>query len=263
MIFDTHAHLDSEQFEEDFDDIMQNIINKKISLIVNPGCDLPTSKKSVELSEKYDFIYSAVGFHPHEAKYMDQDAIKEIENLAILNNKVVAIGEIGLDYYYDFSPRDIQEDVFAEQMELANKLDLPFIIHSRDASNDTYEMVKKYKNNVDCVLHCYSQSKEMAKLYLDLGCYLSFAGPVTFKKSTNLQEVAKYTPLDRIFIETDSPYLSPEPKRGKKNEPSNIIYTGKKIAELKEISEEQLFKSTYNNAVRFFKLDKKFEIKTF
>ena len=263
MIFDTHAHLDSEQFEEDFDVIIHNIINKKISLIVNPGCDLPTSKKSVELSEKYDFIYSAVGFHPHEAKYMDQDAIKEIENLAILNNKVVAIGEIGLDYYYDFSPRDIQEDVFAEQMELANKLDLPFIIHSRDASNDTYEMVKKYKNNVDCVLHCYSQSKEMAKLYLDLGCYLSFAGPVTFKKSTNLQEVAKYTPLDRIFIETDSPYLSPEPKRGKKNEPSNVIYTGKKIAELKEISEEQLFKSTYNNAVRFFKLDKKFEIKTF
>lgn len=263
MIFDTHAHLDSEQFEEDFDVIIQNIINKKISLIVNPGCDIPTSKKSVELSEKYDFIYSAVGFHPHEAKYMDQDAIKEIENLAILNNKVVAIGEIGLDYYYDFSPRDIQEDVFAEQMELANKLDLPFIIHSRDASNDTYEMVKKYKNNVDCVLHCYSQSKEMAKLYLDLGCYLSFAGPVTFKKSTNLQEVAKYTPLDRIFIETDSPYLSPEPKRGKKNEPSNVIYTGKKIAELKEISEKQLFKSTYNNAVRFFKLDKKFEIKTF
>lgn len=263
MIFDTHAHLDSEQFEVDFDVIIQNIINKKISLIVNPGCDIPTSKKSVELSEKYDFIYSAVGFHPHEAKYMDQDAIKEIENLAILNNKVVAIGEIGLDYYYDFSPRDIQEDVFAEQMELANKLNLPFIIHSRDASNDTYEMVKKYKNNVDCVLHCYSQSKEMAKLYLDLGCYLSFAGPVTFKKSTNLQEVAKYTPLDRIFIETDSPYLSPEPKRGKKNEPSNVIYTGKKIAELKEISEEQLFKSTYNNAVRFFNLDKKFEIKTF
>ena len=244
MIFDTHAHLDSEQFEEDFDVIIQNIINKKISLIVNPGCDIPTSKKSVELSEKYDFIYSAVGFHPHEAKYMDQDAIKEIENLAILNNKVVAIGEIGLDYYYDFSPRYIQEDVFAEQMELANKLNLPFIIHSRDASNDTYEMLKKYKNNVDCVLH-------------------SFAGPVTFKKSTNLQEVAKYTPLDRIFIETDSPYLSPEPKRGKKNEPSNVIYTGKKIAELKEISEEQLFKSTYNNAVRFFKLDKKFEIKTF
>ena len=185
MIFDTHAHLDSEQFEEDFDVIIQNIINKKISLIVNPGCDIPTSKKSVELSEKYDFIYSAVGFHPHEAKYMDQDAIKEIENLAILNNKVVAIGEIGLDYYYDFSPRYIQEDVFAEQMELANKLNLPFIIHSRDASNDTYEMLKKYKNNVDCVLHCYSQSKEMAKLYLDLGCYLSFAGPVTFKKSTN------------------------------------------------------------------------------
>jgi len=261
MIFDTHAHLDSEQFEEDFDDIIQNIINNKISLIVNPGCDLPTSKKSVELSEKYDFIYSAVGFHPHEAKYMDEEAINEIERLSVSNKKVVSIGEIGLDYYYDFSPRDVQEDVFVRQMELANKLDLPFIIHSRDASNDTYEMVKKYKNNVDCVLHCYSQSKEMAKLYLDLGCYLSFAGPVTFKKSTNLQEVAKYAPLDRIFIETDSPYLSPEPKRGKKNEPSNVIYTGKKIAELKGISEEQLFKSTYNNGIRFFKLDEKFGIK--
>lgn len=228
MIFDTHAHLDSEQFEEDFEDIIQNIINNNISLIVNPGCDLPTSKKSVELSEKYDFIYSAVGFHPHEAKYMDEEAINEIERLANSNKKVVSIGEIGLDYYYDFSPRDIQEDVFIKQMALANKLNLPFIIHSRDASNDTFEMVKKYKNNVDCVLHCYSQSKEMAKLYLDLGCYLSFAGPVTFKKSTNLQEVAKYAPLDRIFIETDSPYLSPEPKRGKKNEPSNVIYTGKK-----------------------------------
>ncbi|EFM39083.1 hydrolase, TatD family [[Eubacterium] yurii subsp. margaretiae ATCC 43715] len=260
MIFDTHAHLDSEQFEEDFEDIIQNIINNNISLIVNPGCDLPTSKKSVELSEKYDFIYSAVGFHPHEAKYMDEEAINEIERLANSNKKVVSIGEIGLDYYYDFSPRDIQEDVFIKQMALANKLNLPFIIHSRDASNDTFEMVKKYKNNVDCVLHCYSQSKEMAKLYLDLGCYLSFAGPVTFKKSTNLQEVAKYAPLDRIFIETDSPYLSPEPKRGKKNEPSNVIYTGKKIAELKGISEEQLFKSTYNNGVRFFKLDEKFGI---
>ena len=190
-----------------------------------------------------------------------EEAINEIERLAVSNKKIVSIGEIGLDYYYDFSPRDVQEDVFIKQMVLANKLNLPFIIHSRDASNDTYEMVKKYKNNVDCVLHCYSQSKEMAKLYLDLGCYLSFAGPVTFKKSTNLQEVAKYTPLDRIFIETDSPYLSPEPKRGKKNEPSNVIYTGKKIAELKEISEEQLFKSTYNNSVRFFKLDKKFGIK--
>lgn len=260
MIFDTHAHLDSEQFEEDFEDIILNIINNNISLIVNPGCDLPTSKKSVELSEKYDFIYSAVGFHPHEAKYMDEEAINEIERLANSNKKVVSIGEIGLDYYYDFSPRDIQEDVFIKQMALANKLNLPFIIHSRDASNDTFEMVKKYKNNVDCVLHCYSQSKEMAKLYLDLGCYLSFAGPVTFKKSTNLQEVAKYAPLDRIFIETDSPYLSPEPKRGKKNEPSNVIYTGKKIAELKGISEEQLFKSTYNNGVRFFKLDEKFGI---
>ena len=260
MIFDTHAHIDSEQFEQDLDNIIQNIIDNQISLIVNPGCDLPTSRKSVELSNKYDFIFSAVGFHPHEAKFMDEHSLKEIENLAISNEKVVAIGEIGLDFYYDFSPRDVQEDVFIKQMQLAQKLNLPFIIHSRDASNDTYELLKKYKNNVDCVLHCYSQSKEMAKLYLDLGCYISFAGPVTFKKSVNLQEVAKYVPLDRIFIETDSPYLSPEPKRGKRNEPSNVIYTGKKIANLKNISEEEFFKITYNNSINFFKLDEKFGI---
>lgn len=198
MIFDTHAHLDSEDFEKDLDTVIKNMKDNDISLLVNPGCDLATSKKSVELSNKYDFIYSAVGFHPHEAKYMNDDNFQKIEKMAVEENKVVAIGEIGLDYYYDFSPRDVQHEVFIKQIELANKLNLPFIIHSRDASNDTYEVLKKHKKNADCVLHCYSQSKEMAKLYLDLGCYLSFAGPITFKKSTNLQEVAKYAPLDRI-----------------------------------------------------------------
>lgn len=260
MIFDTHAHLDSEKFEDNLEQIIQNIKNNKVKLIVNPGCDIDTSKKSISLADQYDFVYSAVGFHPHEAKFMDEQAQNEIENLALSNKKVISIGEIGLDYYYDFTPRAKQEEVFISQMELANKLDLPFIVHSRDASQETYELIKKYKNSVDCVLHCYSQSKEMAKLYLNLGCYLSFAGPVTFKKSSNLQEVAKYAPIDRIFIETDSPYLSPEPKRGKINEPANVIYTGKKIAELKEISDEELFISTYNNAIKFFKLDEKFGI---
>lgn len=263
MIFDTHAHLDSKQFKEDIDIIIENIKSNNISFVLNPGCDLETTENSVKLANKYDFIYSAAGFHPHEARYMDSESEKKIEKIAIKEDKVVAIGEIGLDYYYDFSPRDVQQDVFIKQIELAEKLNLPFIIHSRDASNDTYELIKKYKKNVDCVLHCYSQSKEMAKLYLDLGCFLSFAGPVTFKKSINLQEVAKYTPIDRMFIETDSPYLSPEPKRGKKNEPANVMYIGQKIAQLKGVDEELFFKSTYDNAVKFFKLDKKFGIKTY
>ncbi len=256
MIFDTHAHLDSEDFEKDLDAVIKNLKDNDISLLVNPGCDLDTSKKSVELSNKYNFIYSAVGFHPHEAKYMNDDNFQKIEKMAVEENKVVAIGEIGLDYYYDFSPRDVQHEVFIKQIELANKLNLPFIIHSRDASNDTYEVLKKHKKNADCVLHCYSQSKEMAKLYLDLGCYLSFAGPITFKKSTNLQEVAKYAPLDRIFIETDSPYLSPEPKRGKRNEPANVRYVGQKIAELKGLDETEIFNITKQNAIKFFKIEK-------
>lgn len=261
MIFDTHAHLDSEKFTDDLDTIVDNLKNNGISYLIDPGCDIPTSKNSIELSNKYDFIYSSVGFHPHEAKYMDENAKKIIEKLAINNKKVVAIGEIGLDYYYEYSEKENQREVFIQQMQLANKLNLPFIVHSRDASSETYDLIKEYKGSVDCVLHCFSQSKEMAKLYLDLGCYLSFAGPVTFKKSTNLQEVAKYTPLDRIFIETDSPYLSPEPKRGKKNEPANVKYVGIKIANLKEMSEEKFFIASYNNAVQFFKMDKKFGIK--
>jgi hydrolase, tatD family len=260
MIFDTHAHLDSRDFANDLDTVVDNLKCAGVTLMLDPGCDIPTSKKSIELSNKYDFIYSAIGFHPHEAKYMNESSEKELENLAFKNKKVVAIGEIGLDYYYEYSQKDVQEEVFIRQIKLAQKLNLPFIIHSRDASNDTYELLKKYKKDTDCVLHCFSQSKEMAKLYLDLGCYLSFAGPVTFKKSTNLQEVAKYTPLDRIFIETDSPYLSPEPKRGKRNEPANVKYTGIKIANLKEMNEDNLFKATYNNAVKFFKLNEKFDI---
>lgn len=253
MIFDTHSHLDSNQFKDDIEDIIENLKAENISYVLNPGCDIPTSKRSIELAQKYDFIYSAVGFHPHDAKFMDDESEKEIEKMTEYE-KVVAIGEIGLDYYYFYSPKEVQKEVFIKQILLAEKFNLPFIIHSRDASNDTYEIIKEYKKSVDCVLHCFSQSKEMAKLYLDMGCYLSFAGPVTFKKSTNLQEVAKYAPMDRIFIETDAPYLSPEPKRGKRNEPANVKYVGQFIAKLKCIDEEVLFQTTTDNAKRFFKI---------
>ena len=253
MIFDTHSHLDSNQFNDDFETVVENLKSNGISYVLDPGCDIPTSKKSIELAKKYDFIYSAVGFHPHEAKFWDDNSEDELTKMSQYE-KVVAIGEIGLDYYYFYSPKELQQEVFIKQIQLAEKLNLPFIIHSRDASKDTYDIVKKYKKNVDCVLHCFSQSLEMAKLYIDIDCYLSFAGPVTFKKSTNLQEVAKYAPLDKILIETDAPYLSPEPKRGKRNEPANVKYIGQKIADLKNIDEESLFNITTQNAKRFFKI---------
>lgn len=253
MIFDTHTHLDDEAFSQDLDSVVQNLKQSGISLILDPGCDLETSQKSVELSEKYDFIYSAVGFHPHEVSRMDEESYNSIKGLCKAE-KVVAIGEIGLDYYYNYSPRNVQKKAFEKQISLAEEMKLPFIIHSRDASQDTYEILKSCKKDTPCVLHCFSQSIEMAKLYLNLGCFLSFAGPVTFKKSVNLQEVAKYAPIDRIFIETDSPYLTPEPKRGKRNEPANVKYVGQKIAQLRGVPENELFDVTYKNAVDFFNI---------
>lgn len=253
MIFDTHAHLDSVDFENDLGSVVKNLLDSGVNFVVDPGCDLPTSKKSIELSSKYDFIYSAIGFHPHEAKYMNDEAYLELEYMSKIP-KVVAIGEIGLDYYYEYSDRKTQKNAFIKQILLSKKLNLPFIIHSRDASEDTYEILREYKKDSNCVLHCFSQSKEMAKLYLDLGCFLSFAGPVTFKNSTNLKEIAQYVPIDRLFIETDSPYLSPEPKRGKRNTPSNVIYIGKEIARLKKMDEEDIFNITCENAKKFFNI---------
>lgn len=253
MIFDSHAHLDDEAFDIDRKQVIEYIKNEGISYIIDPASDISSSRKSVELSKKYDFIYSAVGIHPHEAKYMDYTAMKELKNLC-KNEKTVAIGEIGLDYYYDYSPRQTQKEVFEQQIYLAKEMDLPFIIHSRDAASDTLDMLKSCKKDTPCVLHCFSQSLEMAKEYLKLGCYLSFAGPLTFKKSKNLQEVAAYAPLDMIFIETDSPYLTPEPKRGKRNDPSNVKFVGKKLAELKNMPEEEIFEITAKNALKFFKI---------
>ncbi|TRW26800.1 TatD family deoxyribonuclease [Criibacterium bergeronii] len=253
MIFDSHAHLDDEAFDIDRKQVIEYIKNEGISYIIDPASDISSSRKSVELSKKYDFIYSAVGIHPHEAKYMDDTAMKELKNLC-KNEKTVAIGEIGLDYYYDYSPRQTQKEVFEQQIYLAKEMDLPFIIHSRDAASDTLDMLKSCKKDTPCVLHCFSQSLEMAKEYLKLGCYLSFAGPLTFKKSKNLQEVVAYAPLDMIFIETDSPYLTPEPKRGKRNDPSNVKFVGKKLAELKNMPEEEIFEITAKNALKFFKI---------
>jgi TatD DNase family protein len=255
MLFDSHAHISDEKFDIDRDKVIKRAKENKIKLIMNPGVDLESSKKAVDLSGKYELVYAAVGFHPHEAKYMDDNMLELIKILA-KKEKVKAIGEIGLDYYYDNSPREIQKKWFKKQIILAKELKLPIIIHDRDANQDTMTILKNeeaFENGV--LLHCFSGSVELAKEYIKLGAYISLAGPVTFKNSIKPKEVAKFVPLNRLLIETDSPYLTPEPNRGKRNESSYVEYVCNQIAVLKEISFDKVADATYQNAKRFFKID--------
>nr|WP_312215981.1 TatD family hydrolase [Clostridioides sp.] len=255
MLFDSHAHLNDERFDEDRDELINSLKEKSVDLVVNPGADIETSKSAVELSKKYDFIYAAVGVHPHDVSDLDDTAIDTLRNLAIENNNVVAIGEIGLDYYYDYSPRDSQKEWFKKQILLANELKLPIIIHDRDAHADTFDIIKEYKSDeIGCVLHCYSGSVELAREYIKLGCYISIPGTVTFKNSRKVREVAREIPLDRLFIETDSPYMAPEPHRGKRNDPSLVAFVADKIAQEKGISYEEVCDKTKENAKKFFKI---------
>lgn len=256
MIFDTHAHLDDDKFVDDFNEIIKEIQDEEITYIVNPGCDLKTSKKAVELSQKYDFIYSAVGFHPNDTLGVDIKELDKIKKLAEENDKNVAIGEIGLDYHYEGYDKKKQKEFFINQIELARELDIPIVIHSRDASSDTYEILKEHKKSVKAVLHCYSQSKEMAKKYLDLDLYMSFGGSITFKNARGLLDVVDYIPIERIFLETDSPYLTPHPFRGKRNSPVYVKLVASKLAEIKNMSIDEIYEKTFNNAVNFFNINK-------
>lgn len=252
-LFDSHAHLDDEQFDSDRKEIIDRIIKSDVKRIINVGADIKTSESSIQLASKYDFIYAAVGIHPHD---VSDCSLSDIEYLRKLSEheKVVAIGEIGLDYYYDNSPREDQRKWFASQIQLSEELNLPFIVHSRDASEDTYEIIKENRNKSEFVLHCFSQSLEMAKKYINLGGYISFAGPVTYKKSIKLREVVKNIPLDRLLIETDCPYLSPEPKRGKRNDPTNALFVAETIATELRIDSEILAEITFENASRLFSI---------
>lgn len=254
MLFDTHAHLDDSRFNEDRDIIIKKLKEEGITFVVNPGADVPSSLRAIELSKKHDFIYSAVGVHPHDVKDMDNETIDVLKSLA-KNEKVVAIGEIGLDYYYDNSPRDLQKKWFKEQILLANELKLPIIIHDRDAHQDTFDIIKENKNDdIGCVLHCFSGSLELAREYVKMGCLISIAGPVTFKNNKKTAEVVKEIPLEYLLIETDSPYLTPDPHRGKRNDPSYVRYVAEKIAIEKGISYEKVCEATMENAKRFFNI---------
>ncbi len=254
MFIDSHAHLDDDRFNEDRDSIIEAIRKNDIDIVVNIGADLSSSIRSIKLSEEYDFIYAVVGVHPHDAKTMDDNTINLIKTFAA-KEKVVAIGEIGLDYYYDNSPRDIQKKRFIEQIELAKDLDMPIVVHTRDAAGDTMEIIKNAQDGrLRGVMHCYSGSVEQAFEYIDLGFCISLGGPVTFKNSRVSKEVAKAIPLDKMMIETDSPYLTPEPYRGKRNNPMYVKYVAEKIAELREVSIEEIGRVTSENTKRLFNI---------
>ncbi|KGG80877.1 hydrolase TatD [Caloranaerobacter azorensis H53214] len=255
MLIDSHAHLDDKRFDKDRDKIIKNLKDNDVSIVINPGVDLASSIKAVALAEEYENIYAAVGIHPHDAKTMDEDTIEVLKSL-LKKDKVIAVGEIGLDYHYDFSPRDVQKKWFREQIKLAKEFNLPIIVHDREAHKDVYDILKEEQDGtLRGVLHCFSGSVEMAKEYIKMGFYISFAGPITFKNAKTPREVAKAIDINRILIETDSPYLTPHPHRGKRNEPLYVRYVAAMIAELKGMTTEEVARITAENTKKLFNIN--------
>ena len=254
MIFDTHAHYDSGAFNADREEVLAALPAGGVGLVVNPGCELPSSRMAVELAEKFPHVYAAVGIHPSDCAgttEADYEALRELAR----HEKVVAIGEIGLDYYWDTNPpKEFQQEVFRRQIELAWELDLPVCIHDREAHGDSLSIVLEYPK-LRGVFHCFSGSPEMAAELLKRGWYLGFDGPITYKNARRSPEVAAITPLDRIVIETDSPYLTPVPYRGKRNHSAHLSYVIEKLAEWKGVTAEEMERITWDNAVRFYGLE--------
>jgi TatD DNase family protein len=254
MMIDTHAHLDGEAFQEDQAEVIARARANGVSTIINIGFNKETIASTMALAEKYDFIYAAVGWHPQDAKDMTDADFDQIRELCA-HPKVVAIGEIGLDYYWDTSPKDVQHTVFRRQIRLARELGKPIIIHNRDAHDDVVRILREENAaEVGGIMHCYSGSWEIAKMCLDMNFYISFGGPVTFKNAKQPKEVLKQVPLDRLLIETDSPYLCPDPFRGKRNESAYVKYVAEAAAALKEMPVEELAAITSTNAKRIFGL---------
>lgn len=250
MYFDTHAHFDDEKFDENRDILIEEMHSNGVDYIINIGADMESSVKSMELAKKYDFIYAAVGVHPHEVENMTAEDLNTLKKYTEYE-KVVAIGEIGLDYYYDFSPRDKQRYWFERQLDLAAELDMPVSIHSRDAAQETFDIIKKSGVRKG-VIHAYSGSVEMAKDYIDMGFYIGVGGVITFKNAKKLIDVVNFVPVEKILLETDSPYLSPVPLRGTVNNSQNLKYVVDKISEIKQISTEKVCEITSRNAKVIF-----------
>lgn len=253
-MIDSHAHYDSEKYDEDRDDVIKKAIDSGVTHMINPGCDLESSRFSIELASKYTQIYAAVGVHPHEASSCDDTTLDALRQLTS-RNKVVAIGEIGLDYHYDFSPREVQKKWLNEQLKLAAELRLPVILHDRESHQDVLDCVKAYRTeHLTGVFHMFSGSVEMAREVLDLGFYIGIGGPVTFKNAHKPVEVVQYCPLDRLLIETDSPYMTPEPHRGKKNWSGLLVHIIDRIASIKGIKHSDVVDATSMNAKTLFHL---------
>lgn len=249
---DTHAHLDFEDFDQDRDAVIKNAQNANVSTIINIGINLETSKKSIELAEKYDFIYATAGIHPHDAGDMKSDQWAELVQL-FNHRKVVAIGEIGLDYYRDYSPQDVQMEVLLRQLDLAVEYKLPVVIHTRNAWSDILPIfTEQYQGKLSGVFHCFSGLEREAKILLDAGYFISFTGVVTFKNANALRIAAEYVPLDRLLLETDCPFMAPVPFRGKRCEPAHVPFIGKKIAEAKNIGVAEVAHHTNINVEKLF-----------
>lgn len=257
-IFDTHAHYDDEDFNEDREELIAGLKDNGVFKVCNIGASMQTSRDTVLLTKKYDFFYGAVGVHPSEVDELETiDGISELEAMAKDNEKIVSIGEIGLDYHYEDTNKELQKKWFIEQLELARRLKLPVVIHSRDAAKDTIDIMHELKaEEIGGVVHCYSYEVEMAKLYEKMGFYFGIGGVLTFKNSRKLKEVVEYLPLEKIVLETDAPYLAPTPFRGKRNNSTYITYVAEEIANIKGISVDEVYETTWNNAFRLYGIDK-------
>ena len=253
MLFDTHAHMDDRAFDTDREELLSALPGQGLALVMNPGCSLESSRNAVRLAKEYDYIYAAVGSHPDAADEVDGAVLEEYRELCKRNPKVKAIGEIGLDYHYEDIPRDIQLKAFRAQMELARELKLPAIGHEREAHEDGLQVVKDFPE-VTGVFHCYSGSAEMAKILVDKGWYIGFTGVLTFKNARKAVEVAKAIPLDRLVLETDCPYMSPEPFRGKRNDPGRLYRMAERLAEIKALPLEEIHRIPLENGKRLYRI---------
>lgn len=253
MIFDTHAHYDDKQFDDDRNELLNSMQEKGVGGIVNVSATYESCERVVELAQKYPFMYTAVGVHPDEVGDLNEERFARMKEL-FKDEKVVAVGEIGLDYYWDKESHEMQKEWFVRQLGLARELNLPVNIHSRDAAQDTMEIVREYGEDLDGIIHCYSYSKEMALEYVKMGYYIGVGGVVTFKNSRKLKETVEAIPLTSIVLETDCPYLAPEPYRGKRNNSSYIKYAAEEIARIKGVDSEEVLRQTEENAKRLYRL---------
>lgn len=253
-IFDTHTHYDDEAFDEDREELLAVLPEQGINKVVNVGASLSSCKRTIELMERYDYIYGAIGVHPNETEELNEESLAWLRQQCP-HKKCVAVGEIGLDYHWKEPSAKVQKKWFVRQLDLARELELPVIIHSREAAKDTADIMTQQKaGEIGGVIHCYSYTREMARIFLDMGFYIGIGGVITFKNSKKLREVVEYIPLDCIVLETDCPYLAPEPNRGKRNSSLNLPYVVDAVAQIKGISADEVKRITWENAHRLYRL---------